>query len=526
MFISFNDTLLLTILFFLPSRETVTIQAGQCGNQVGLLYWQQLASEHGITADGSLTPYPKESSNEFIDYSQQGSRNTTLTEPELPQNVRQLQYRNDNPELYFTVSDSYKYTPRSIMIDLEPSVISKALNAMPMFNPRNAHLSENGGGAANNWSNGYRYGHEHEEDILNLIDREVDKCDNLAHFQLMHSVAGGTGSGVGSKILEILQDRYSKKIITTVSVFPSNDKTSDVVVQPYNSVLTLKKLIECSHGTFVFHNDALNNIDNLLLNQSNMRHNPYYNHQLNDKEMSGHASFQGANKLIASVIASISNPIRFPGYMYSSIQSIMSSVIPTSDLKFLTTSIAPFSGGHSNHKYINEHDMFLELSDDRYKSVISPHGTDVVFVALMNYLISGSSLDRKEIRKGILKIQSRTNFPGWATRSVPVVYGKKSPFVQDQLLEGIQISNNTSVIALFEKILRQFDMLAKRKAYFNMYCEDNSAEEMNRVGGVFGECREAIVSVIDEYKACKSGSYLDDEEEDQEFRDDGDVEMN
>lgn len=58
---------------------------------------------------------------------------------------------------------------------------------------------------------------------------------------MMHSIAGGTGSGMGSYLLEKISDRYPKKLVQTYSVFPN--QTSDVVVQPYNSILTLKRLI-------------------------------------------------------------------------------------------------------------------------------------------------------------------------------------------------------------------------------------------------------------------------------------------
>ena len=59
---------------------------------------------------------------------------------------------------------------------------------------------------------------------------------------LLHSIAGGTGSGMGSFLLERLNDRYPKKLIQTYSVFPNSDEVSDVVVQPYNSILTLRRL--------------------------------------------------------------------------------------------------------------------------------------------------------------------------------------------------------------------------------------------------------------------------------------------
>ncbi|KAI5964956.1 TUB4 [Candida margitis] len=483
--------------------ETITIQAGQCGNQVGLQYWQQLASEHGINRDGTPTPYPQDQSLNATDSSPQPSSQGSAS----PQESKRL-HRDDHPELFFTLSDSNTYTPRSILIDLEPSVVTKALNTLPMLNPRNIHVSESGNGAANNWSNGYKYGSEHIESILNIMDREVDKCDNLSQFQLFHSVAGGTGSGCGSKILEILQDRYtSKKIITTNSIFPSNEKTSDVVVQPYNSLLTLKRLIEFSNATFVFHNDALNNIENAVFNQGG----------LEERNIGLPSSFQVTNKLIAFVSASVSNPLRFPGYMYSSIESIVSSLVPTPDLKFLTTSVAPFST-QSHHNYINEYDMFLELSDDRYKTnkCITPtssnSASEIAYISLINYLISTSNLDRKEIRKGILKVQARTNFVPWTSRSVGVVHGKKSPYASGSNLEGIQISNNTSIIDVFNKILRQYDLLVKRKAYLNTYTEDNSAEEMGRVVDMFSECKESVVRVIDEYSACKSINYLEDDD--------------
>jgi len=46
-----------------------------------------------------------------------------------------------------------------------------------------------------------------------MIDREADGSDSLEGFQLCHSIAGGTGSGFGSYLLERLNDHYPKKII-------------------------------------------------------------------------------------------------------------------------------------------------------------------------------------------------------------------------------------------------------------------------------------------------------------------------
>ena len=87
----------------------------------------------------------------------------------------------------------------------------------------------------------------------------------------MFSIFSGTGSGMGSYILERLAERYPKKLVQTYSVFPNQEQNptgeinsgvgvSDVVVQPYNSLLTLKRLTQCADCVVVLDNTALNRI--------------------------------------------------------------------------------------------------------------------------------------------------------------------------------------------------------------------------------------------------------------------------
>lgn len=61
---------------------------------------------------------------------------------------------------------------------------------------------------------------------------------------LLHSIAGGTGSGLGSYILERMNDRFPKKLIQTYSVFPDSQGGGDVVVNPYNSLLAMRRLTQ------------------------------------------------------------------------------------------------------------------------------------------------------------------------------------------------------------------------------------------------------------------------------------------
>jgi tubulin gamma len=77
----------------------------------------------------------------------------------------------------------------------------------------------------------------------------------------MHSVSGGTGSGLGSYILEQLADHFPKKFVQTYSIFPSQVQ-GEVIVHPYNTMLTLQRLITAADATVVFDNTALERIIN------------------------------------------------------------------------------------------------------------------------------------------------------------------------------------------------------------------------------------------------------------------------
>lgn len=46
------------------------------------------------------------------------------------------------------------------------------------------------------------------EEIFDIIDREADGSESLEGFVLCHSIAGGTGSGMGSYMLERINDRF------------------------------------------------------------------------------------------------------------------------------------------------------------------------------------------------------------------------------------------------------------------------------------------------------------------------------
>jgi tubulin epsilon len=114
---------------------------------------------------------------------------------------------------------------------------------------------------------------DHEQ-ISEAIRREVEFCDALSSFFLISSLGGGTGSGLGSYVGELLADEYPDVFKFANVIFPSpND---DVVTSPYNSydlflifhrILSLSKINDYADCVLPVENKALLDIYQRILSQ-------------------------------------------------------------------------------------------------------------------------------------------------------------------------------------------------------------------------------------------------------------------
>lgn len=64
------------------------------------------------------------------------------------------------------------------------------------------------------------HGPRHREVVEELVRREVEHCDRLSGLMAMMSVAGGTGSGVGTYVTQCLRDVYPKSFILNHLTWP------------------------------------------------------------------------------------------------------------------------------------------------------------------------------------------------------------------------------------------------------------------------------------------------------------------
>lgn len=217
-------------------------------------------------------------------------------------------------------------------IDLEPSVVDEVRKGpyQRLFQPDT--LISGKEDAADNFARGYyTIGKQDVNHYLNTIQKQVEKCSNLQGFLLVHSLGGGTGSGLGSLLLRKLSDEYEKKTKVNFSIFPSPQMGASVV-EPYNSVLASRILIEESDLTVMFDNESLYRVscDQLGIESP---------------------SFGNINRLIARTISSLTSAQRFPGPINGTLREYVMNLVPYKTVHFLVPSLAPLVPEDESHRH-------------------------------------------------------------------------------------------------------------------------------------------------------------------------------
>jgi tubulin delta len=110
--------------------------------------------------------------------------------------------------------------------------------------------------AGNNWALGYhQHGARCAEAVIDRARLEVEACDHFGGFMLLQSLAGGTGAGFGSRIAQELYDNLSSAPRLSCAVWPY--ETGEVIVQAYNTLLSIEKLCTTCDGLMLLQNEEL-----------------------------------------------------------------------------------------------------------------------------------------------------------------------------------------------------------------------------------------------------------------------------
>jgi tubulin gamma len=433
-------------------KNHYTIQVGKCGIQLGHEYWKQICSHLLVNPDGT-------------------------------QNLGGKKIQDENKELFFEESFNGKLIPRTIIFDLEPRILKKVKNSTFFRFYPNENLINDNQSAGNNWANGYIKANEHRKKLEEIIRRNLEKCNQMPTFSIFHSLVGGTGSGSGSYILELIKDEFLGKFITSYSVIPNQEENSDTVVQPYNSILSIRWLTLYCDSVIFFENTSIEKI---------------INHENKDKK----TNFSEINSLISKILTIINFPTLNFNICKEEFENIFIPLIPTPNLHFFVAGISNYLPRGKKHKFFaKKEDWLQKMIINRSSSVSFEEGKLISSFHFLNRNLS--KIDIYQLLEKYYK-ENKIDFIDWAPPSIH--YWNSNNFLAKHENRKVEVSlfNHTSIKNIFNKIREQYDLLKKRNAFLNNYLK-----EFKFINGLelFQDARENIVSVIEEYDRTESNIF-------------------
>ncbi|XP_019363562.1 PREDICTED: tubulin beta chain-like [Gavialis gangeticus] len=267
--------------------SAVWLQVGQCGNQIGQEWWQLLTQKSALQGEADRHPFC--------------SLDGKLS---------------------------------AICVDSEPKVVRKLQRHVKGGFFRESNLIVGKQGRGKNWAYGYHDGHADSERSLlqrtmESLRKEAERRDCYCGTVLFHSLGGGTGAGLGSRLCEAIRDEYSLGQILAVTVAPH--QAGESPLQHYNALLCLAWLQRHTDGILLLQNDE-------VLARAGAPH---------AAAAQPRVSLSSMNTYIASCLAGLLYPVEaFTGRVSIGMEpwELLRTVCPMPAMKFLYVSQASHRG--------------------------------------------------------------------------------------------------------------------------------------------------------------------------------------
>lgn len=403
-------------------REVICIHIGQGGVQVGDTIWEQFCLEHDIQPNG-------ESCKDEIMYKKAGAD------------------ADDSFTRIFSESSNSNLVPRALFLDLEPTAIDELRTGARRSLYEPSQLVSGKQDTASVFAAGrYTAGKEIIDTAMDRIRTLADDCCYLQSFLIFNTAGGGTGSGLGSLLLERLSTEYGKTVKIGFPIYPSS-KLSYSPTEPYNALLASHFLIEHQESTHLFENEALYRICQKKLELQT-------------------PTLTNLNKLISNVVSCGTSSLRFDGY-YGDMTEYVGGLIPYPRLHFNISSFFPFCPDKANLSH-----SFEEITHGAY----DPEN----FVVTCNPRY-GKYMSSTIIYRGDFALKDPGLLSLKATNTVKFVYWNPTGFRVgierrpvaclhgDVLGKGgrsaCTCSNSTAIREVFEGYAEGFDKMFGKRAF-------------------------------------------------------------
>lgn len=399
---------------------------------------------------------------------------------------------DENTETFFNRTDSDKFVPRSIFVDLEPSVITEEIQNganHALFHPDYQISGKED--AANNYARGhYTIGRTIVEQVMEKVSRLAEQCTSLQGFLIYNSFGGGTGSGFTALLMERLSVEYPKKNNLQFFIYPA-PKISTAVVEPYNTVLTAHSTLEHSMCSFMLDNEAIYDIckSNLGIDRP---------------------TYLNLNRLVAQVVSSTTASLRFNGSMNVDLNEFQTNLVPYPRIHFPLVSYAPLLGAErACHETSSIQEITAACFEQSNIMVKCDPRRGKYMACCMLYR---GDVVPKDVNAGIATIKSKRhiNFVDWCPTGFKVGINSQPPSVVPggdlaRTSKAVcMLSNTTAIVEAWSSVNMKFDLMYRKRAFVHWYVGEGMEE------GEFSEAREDMATLEHDYTEV-GGDWVDDE---------------
>ncbi|XP_031832288.1 tubulin epsilon chain [Nomia melanderi] len=468
--------------------EFITVQVGQCGNQIGSAFWPLVLHEYGVQSASTGTNFLKIQRN-------YGKKADDLLDAihsffVVPDNLYNFCFKS------MADLKKAKVKARAVLIDMEDNVIA-GLKRGPL-----GHLYEqactitNYPGSANNWAIGYHdHGTKYHDNVENAVRRAVEKCSSLHGFLCVHSLGGGTGSGLGTATLKLLADYYPNVDRLVSCVYPM--LTQDVVTAPYNALLATRELLE--HATCVFPVDNASLMDICALQMKKKENADQINYNVSCRP------FQDMNSIVVNMLLHLTSGSRFPGNLNMDMNEIATNLVPYPRLHYIYSSVSPIDLTASITYTAQEAKLQDELFSNAWSrnnrlikvDPLQPNG-----VILSSAHIARGNCSMTDLKRNIERFRGKMKFTIWSEEAAKVGLCSVPPAGHSASV--LCLLNCSAMSGLFRNVLEEFSRLYRRKAHVHHYTQVEGFDEADFRNGT-----ESIRDSIAQYRELENPKRTD-----------------
>ena len=487
------------------NQGIITLCIGQSGSFTGTAFLRTIMKEHKLNLNGAFT------GNTDFD-----SNNKDLALLSKIDTHFHLQSTNDT------------YNPNFIFIDNDISTSNKIkFSTIKSLLNNDNFIHGDYSAPSIIYPKGYKLGSDIIEQVMDKIRKKIESYDYYQGSNIIHSSAGGFGSGFTSLLLTKLQDEYPMKQRFVTTLWPDISRGTDFgnhAFAVYNNVLCMNNLIDNAHSSFLVHQLS-------LLRRAVMQCKLKY------------PTYDDMNWISSLILSGITSPLRFnvEPDLCSNLRRYYHHFVLFPRLKFFVLAHAPFWDKNASAENFNF------MNDDRkiYDGIFNNDMSGVSFED--GKIFTNATFWRSENQRCIdkmIKVFKHKHTDNWENYYQDycftwMKYSCQSGYIYDGGIHcykditpvmGTTVYNSTAIKAPFQRLSAHFAKLFKRRAWLSYY--ENEGIEQDEMLIADKNIRDLIVTYQDkqddyvEYHRPVSMSETDDYDDDDDgtFEEDDDEE--